>query len=589
MKGKPAYCLGLLAAGIMLSGLVLSSCTRSRQAAPNVVLVVVDALRPDFLGCYGYGRPTSPNIDRIARGGIVFENAVAHAPWTKTSFSTFLTSLYPFQHGVVGWESVMPDSVLTLPEVLRDAGYSTMAVINMLGITGEFKVTKGVDKLSEADKDERDAFGTSADAIELMKSAPKPFFIMIHYFDTHRPYRVPVEYVDLIRKPGDPDPFSAQSTDGTREGERPPQEITDRERVLYGGCIRYVDDAVGKILKYLDEAGLSRETVFILTADHGEAFWEHGAMAHGSNLYDEAIKVPLIIDYPRKYGRPRRLDAQVRHIDLLPTILELAGASDTRRREGTSLCPLIETGKRQAGPARLLPQDAALCESSLKKTPDSKCIRTNDLKLIVEPATALCELYDLRADPKENINLWGTGSAAADSFFRLIDRVPGTSLNGWRVALTGEPTGAVEVDVTLAGGGRLTGVHKVSAPGAMALDIPDDSTSLSIRARPKGLQVLLFDTQPRDARVTFKVSAGGPNGPSAVNVGKIGGRPIGERFTLETQQAAGLPDAFGQFRTRRAAGVHIWWLPGEEMREPGERAVLSPEAKKRLRALGYVQ
>jgi choline-sulfatase len=589
MKGKPAYRLGLLAAVIMLSGLVLSSCTSSKPAAPNVVLVIVDALRPDFLGCYGYGRPTSPNIDQIARRGIVFDNAIAHAPWTKASFSTFLTSLYPFQHGVIGWESVMPDSVLTLPETLRGAGYSTMAVINMLGITGEFKVTRGVDKLSEADKGERDAFRTSADAIELMKSAPRPFFIMIHYFDTHRPYRVPAEYVDLVRKPGDPDPFLAQSVDGSREGERPPQEIIDRERVLYGGCIRYVDDAVGKIIKYLDESELSRETVFILTADHGEAFWEHGAMAHGSNLYDEAIKVPLVIDYPRKYSRPRRFDAQVRHIDLLPTILELAGASDSRRREGTSLCPLIETGKRPAAPARLLPQDAALCEGSLKKAPDSKCIRTNDLKLIVEPATAFCEMYDLQADPAESVNLWGKGVAGADSFFRLIARIPGTSLNGWRVALTGEPAGMVEVDVTLARGSRLTGVHKVSAPGALTLDIPADSTSLSIRARPNGLQVLLFDMEPRDARVTFKVRTAGPGGPTAVNVGKIGGRRIGERFTLGPQDATGLPDAFGQFRTQRAAAVHIWWLPGEEMREPGERAVLSPEAKKRLRSLGYVQ
>jgi len=589
MKGKPACGLSLLAAGIMLSGLVLSSCTRSEQAAPNVVLIVVDALRPDFLGCYGYGRPTSPNIDRIARRGVVFENAVAHAPWTKTSFSTFLTSLYPFQHGVVGWESVMPDSVLTLPEALRAAGYSTMAVINMLGITGEFKVTRGVDKLSEADKGERDAFGTSADAVELMKSAPRPFFIMIHYFDTHRPYRVPAEYVDLVRKPGDPDPFSAQSADGAREGERPPQEITDRERVLYGGCIRYVDDAVGNLLKYLDKAGLSRETIFILTADHGEAFWEHGAMAHGSNLYDEAIRVPLVIDYPRKYNRPQRVDAQVRHIDLLPTILELAGASDSRRREGTSLCPLIETGKRQAAPARWLPQDAALCECSLKKTPDSRCIRTNDLKLIVEPATALCELYDLRSDPKENVNLWGKGSAAADSFFRLLARIPGTSLNGWRVALTGEPTGMVEVDVTLARGSRVTGVHKVSAPGAMAVDVPADSTSLSIRARPRGLQVVLFDVEPKDARVRFTVSTTGTDGPKAVNVGEIGARRIGERFDLGPRDATGLPDAFGLFRTQRAAGVHIWWLPGDEMRKPGERAVLPPEAKKRLRALGYIQ
>ena len=106
----------LLVIGTALLGIVPAwlSCSSQDKAPPNIVLIVVDALRPDFLGCYGYDRPTSPNIDALARRGALFETAVAHAPWTKTSFASFLTSLYPFQHGVVDWESVMPDTVTTL-------------------------------------------------------------------------------------------------------------------------------------------------------------------------------------------------------------------------------------------------------------------------------------------------------------------------------------------------------------------------------------------------------------------------------------------------------------------------------------------
>ncbi len=587
MRIKRIFWPGLVV--VALSGLLLPLCSSSKHAAPNVVLVVIDALRPDFLGCYGYGRPVSPNIDDLARRGILFENAVSHAPWTKTSFSSILTSLYPFQHGVIDWESVMPDTLVTLPEVLRGQGYSTMAVINMLGITGEFKVTKGIEKLSEADKGERDAFRTTDDAIGLIKNSPKPFFIMIHYFDTHRPYRPPPEYVDRVREQGDPDPFAGSAGLRVREGEKPSQQFLDRERLLYSACIRHVDEAVGRLVKFLDEAGLRRETLLIITADHGEAFWEHGVMAHGGNLYDEVVRVPLIIAYPDEYRRAQRIVAQARHIDLLPTILDLAGISDERRREGVSLRPLIEQGKREAAPARMFPQDVSLCESSLKKAPDTKCMRTNDLKLIVEPATALFELYNLQADPAETVNLWGKDVAGSDSLHRMLDRVPGAKINGWRVALTGDPAGAIALKVTMPKGGRLTRVQRVTAPGELSVEIPPDSTSLNARALPKGLQILVFDVEPKDAQVVFKVSTQGKEAPSLVHVGTSGTRPIGAAFASNPQEALGLPDAFEEFRTSARAGVHIWWLPGGEMREGGQRATLSPEAKKRLKALGYVQ
>jgi arylsulfatase A-like enzyme len=587
MRVKPAISLGVIAATACLCGLVLPSCSSPKHEHPNIVLVVVDALRPDYLGCYGCDRPTSPNIDKLARQATVFQNAVTHAPWTKTSFSSFLTSLYPFEHGVVGWESVMPDSVVTLPEVLEGAGYSTMAVINMLGITGEFKVTKGIAKISEADKN-RDALGTSADAIALMKAAHQPFFILIHYFDTHRPYRVAAEYVDPVRKPGDPEPFAA-GTEDMREGEKVPPEVIARERLLYAGCVRFVDTAVAKVIDYLDSAGLTRDTIFIITADHGEALWDHGAVSHGGNLYDEAIKVPLILSYPAEYGRGQRLDAQVRHVDLLPTILDLAGISDSRRREGTSLRPLIAAGKRQTAPARFVPQDVTVCESGLKKAPDSKCVRTNYLKLIVEPATALSELYDLKSDPKEVTNLWGRPPAGTDSLVHMLARVPGTTVGGWRVAVTGAGKSDVDVDIALPKGGRIIGFDKVTAPAGLAVELAADSTSAKIHAYAKGLQMVLFDVAPPDSRVTFKVDSDKAAKLGSVSVGRAGQKRVGERFTVGPQDALGLPEVFEQQRTSATAGVHVWWLAGEKMRMAGERAGLSSEAKKRLKSLGYVQ
>ncbi|MFH1219597.1 MAG: sulfatase [Candidatus Eisenbacteria bacterium] len=555
-----------------------------------MVLIVMDALRPDYLGCYGCDRPTSPHIDDLARQGILFENAFTHASWTKPSFASLLTSLYPFQHGVVDWESVMPDTISTLPEVLRQNGYSTSGVINMLGITGEFKVTKGIDKLSEAPKGELNATRITDTALALIKNSSTPFFILIHYYDTHWPYKPPPEYLELVRRTDDPNPFASRAAARAERNERPSQEYIDRQSLLYAACVKYVDDEIGRLVESLDRISPRSETVVIITADHGEAFWEHGARAHGTDLYDEAIRVPLIIHYPARFHKTRRIESLVRHIDLMPTILELTGATDSGHREGLSLVGLIENAKRTGGGGKFLPASCALSELNLRRVPDLKSIRTANRKIIVEPATSVVQLYDVIGDPGETTNLWPGLFGPRDSLFEMVSKIPGASLNGWRVGLTGlDTTSAVAVRVSVLDGGRLLLARKVTAPGDVSLEVDADSSTLNVKARPAGLQILLFDCVPQDARITVEITARGTPLPAAIYTGMQGRGTPGATIRLDPESSRGLPGTFQQFRASSQPGAFVWWSPGEAIGKPGKEVTLTPEETKRLRALGYIQ
>jgi arylsulfatase A-like enzyme len=567
----------------------------SQPSQPNIVMLVVDALRPDHLGCYGYGRPTSPHIDGLASDGVVFETAVSHAPWTKASFSSMLTSLYPFQHGVTDWPSVMPDSLATLPEVLARHGYSTACVMNTPALSGGYRILKGFEDVVVTEKVDRDAFKTSADAIEIIKHSEEPFFLMVHYSDVHRPYRPPWRYVDLVESDSEGRPFDRRSgkavpsTGAPTPGARSDHELA-HDMLAYDACLRLADDGIATLLAYLDEAGIRGRTAVVLTSDHGEAFWEHGNLSHASSVYDEEIRVPLILNYPARLSGPKRITEQVRHIDLLPTFLDIAGVTDTEHREGTSLVDFVTTGTRGDRGDVFLPPDATLCECTRPRAPATRCIRTDDWKLIVESLTTLRELYDLRNDPGETINLSGTGLAVEDSMLAMIRDVPGLNLGGWRIGLTGaRPGTGFRVEVVVPQGTRLSEVRRFAAKADIFVDMRGDSTGFSFEAAGEDLNPLLFETEPRQSRVRFKISAAGDDIPSQAYVGLSETVPLNEEVVLAPDQAFGLPEGFRDARVSGSPGAYIWWFPGEGVAASREVQDLTPEQKKRLRALGYIQ
>jgi arylsulfatase A-like enzyme len=562
---------------------------------PNVVLIVIDALRPDHLGCYGYHRPTSPNIDLLAERSVVFETAITQAPWTKGAFSSIFTSLYPFQHSVTDWESVMPDSHVTLPEILGEQGYDTRCVINMIGLGGRFGVLSGFSEAVEPEKKYRDARETTDIAIRMMREAEDPLFLLVHYFDPHDPYRPPLQHLDMILLSSDPDPLSKDPVKSREPGESrntggiPSDDRILKDMLMYDGCIRYTDHHIGRIVEAIDEMGLADNTLLIITADHGEAFWEHGAAGHGANVYDEAIRVPLIVHYPGASVSPCRVAEQVAHVDLLPTILEYAGITDEYHREGIGLLGFIKTGRRSRREGAFLPMGATLCECTVRRAPGTKCIRTDEWKLIVEPTTSLAELYDLENDHSETRNLWSAGVEIGASMMKRMLEIPGVSIQGWRLAFSGvDGSTAFEAEVSLPAGGRFSSIERLTRKKSLLISVSEDSTQIHIEASPEDLDLVHFDTTPSGSPVSFAFTVAGQTPPVDVGVGESSRISITAPFTLESADASGLPVSFQAWNASDLPRLHLWWLSGEEIAAPRAVIDLTPEEIKRLKSLGYL-
>lgn len=580
------YLALLPAVSLMLAG----SASTETPLRPNIILIVVDALRPDHLGCYGYGRPTSPYIDSLAARGVVFETAITHAPWTKVSFPSFLTSVYPFQHGISNWESILPDSLLTLAEYLKSQGYSTACVVQHAVLAPKFNILQGFDIVEPLILWREGADKVARAALKSLEASPEPFFLMAHFFDAHKPYNMPEEYIDMVRQGADIEPYHWNKDDFLGIYDTPTEQEMEGNLLLYDAGIRYADDGIGEILHYLDDRGIAENTMIIITADHGEAFWEHGLPLHSTNVYDEALRVPLVFHYPRKWTERKWVEGQVRLVDLFPTVADLVGGAAPEQCEGSSLLGFIEGDERTRPAGSFLPVDVALTECTTYPAPATRSLRTDEWKLICESLTYTFELYNLKDDPGETANIFGMGHAEEDSLLALISRVPALRFRGWRLAFTGKESGsAYRAELTLPEGGRFRTAKVMTKPAGVGVVLDDDSTSCIVETEGPGTHVVLVDTEPQGAAVRFTPKNPGKVGAPVFYVGRTTEHEMGERVTLSTLDALGPPSNLATCRRRGIEAVHVWWLPGARLTESGEKTALTEEEKGRLKALGYIQ
>ena len=408
--------IGSLAVGLALAGLAASGCDRGKgrpesSQHPNVLLIVVDTLRADKVGCQGSTLGLTPEIDAAAAGGVRFGQAYSQAPWTLPSVASLLTSTSPAEHGAGGSYGQpfrrLPDSARTLAECFRDAGYATGAIINVLFLGKQFGMNQGIaerdfDYCAPADNlNERRAGPTTDAAVRWMsKQGKRSFFLMVHYFDPHLVYDPPKEYRERLADPRDRQ--SGQRLFGTVEDmvalrankTTLTAETIRRLERLYNGEVAYTDRELGRLLAELDKLGLADSTIVVITADHGEEFLDHGGFEHGHTQYDELLHVPLIWRWSGRL-RPAVVETTVRHIDVAPTLCELAGVAAEPKFGGQSLAPLLE-GKTGA-------DRPALSEGNLWG-PNLVSWRHGGYKLI-QGAKGAQELYGLESDPGEKRNL----------------------------------------------------------------------------------------------------------------------------------------------------------------------------------------
>jgi arylsulfatase A-like enzyme/Tfp pilus assembly protein PilF len=394
--------------------------------APNVLLIVLDTLRADHLGTYGYDRPTSPGIDAWAKRGVVFERAISQAPWTAASIASLFTSLQPSVHGLNAgpqWgagkqsaggklpfavQSALGASQLTLAEILRRDGYATAGFISNIYVNSIFGFAQGFDVYD----DEHGEYSRNVGNIKRRASKTnerifawldqradrdaEPFFLFAHYNDAHWPYVPPAPFgTEFVAD------YTGELTPEktTAIVERAGRQIADLSEEdlryivgLYDGELQYLDSEVTRLIQRVERQESSRDLLVVITADHGEEFLDHGSASHGYTLYDEQLHVPLMIRMPGI--KPGRVSHQVRSLDVMPTILELAGVSSGEYQfQGVSLRPLLDGDGS-------LPGLVAFSEAAYRG--DQAAIASADgWKMIRDKASDTTELFDLKADPRE--------------------------------------------------------------------------------------------------------------------------------------------------------------------------------------------
>jgi len=379
-------------------------CGASEHGRTNVLLLSLDTLRADHLGCYGYDRPTSPAIDRLAAEGVLFESVMAPSPWTLPSHASLLTGLYPSQHGLSSNLLALPERVRTSAEAFRAAGYRTAAFVNSHLLTEKHRLDRGFGEFTYV-REEVTAHTPSEVGLQarlwLARNADAPFFLFVHNYDVHSDYASLPQYEEpFLRSPGPPHATGSGLDGSTRQlielrsggAAIDPADmpgLVDR----YDAGIRQADDEIAAMLSFLDEHDLAQSTVVVLTSDHGEEFLEHGSVLHGRTQYREVLHVPLILRGP---GIPAgaRVAAPASLIDVFPTIAGLAGLP-LPSSTGVDLSPTWLGGELEP---RVL-----FAEADWKNEEHDvrRAVRDGRFKLHLDLSTGESRLFDLEEDPGE--------------------------------------------------------------------------------------------------------------------------------------------------------------------------------------------
>ena len=367
----------------------------SGDERPNLFLISLDTLRADRLGCYGYARPTSPELDRFAEGAMLFTNAYSPEPFTLTAHMSMLTSLYPSAHGV-GKQRALPREVPTLASILRREGYATAAVVDVAHwMSPSFGFDRGFERYHVMPDYAEVKVDGILDLLDDMDR--RPLFLFAHFYDVHSdkrqlPYEAAPEDVESFAAwyVGDFDGCNEQGECASEllfamgdRGER--LEDDEREYVssLYDAGLRTLDRELGRLFRGLRQRGLFDDSVVLITADHGEEFFEHGMAMHRQN-FDECLRVPFLLRTPG--GRAGRSDELVSLVDVMPTLLSYCGARP-ELTQGVSLAPLVAGGQLER------PREHVLIDGQAPQLG----LRTRRWSLV--PTRGRVAAFDLTADP----------------------------------------------------------------------------------------------------------------------------------------------------------------------------------------------
>lgn len=418
-------------ASLILVACVFPGCF-GRSVPPDpetsVLLILIDALRADHVGVYGYSRSTTPNIDSLAATAVRFENAFSTSSWTKPAIASLFTGLYPIEHGALRYtrplrrETILVSGLSqdheTMAESFSRMGYRTAAFVGNPFLSRIGGLGQGFQEYLVSDFDA----GTIRKEFFRWRQGigGDSFFAYLHFMEPHWPYKEGLARRELFGVPEDTIDFDTVDwTQLRRSLSEDPASLSEGDFqflvALYDGCIRLVDEVIGDILDEIREEGRLDRLLLVIAADHGEEFRDHGGFGHSRTLYDELLRIPLILRFPNGEFGGRVVEKQVQLIDVFPSLLDVLGRAESVRISGRSLMPLLG---EQTFPVPW--REYAFGEYMHGNNLYRQSVRTPDFKLI--------RSFN-RKDPRGAPGVWVparleemfAGSEAWSKFYRLYD------------------------------------------------------------------------------------------------------------------------------------------------------------------------
>ncbi|MBI2191775.1 MAG: sulfatase [Planctomycetes bacterium] len=561
----------------------------------NVVLVSIDTVRADHLGCYGYPRPTSPALDAFAAQGVLFRNATCQAPWTLPSHMAAFTGQYPSTNGVNDLSKQLGEKKYTLAHIFQINGYETVALVNDGNLKRHWGCDRGFDTWQEfsAIEPEGEATHITAQAIQWLeartrkKDAP-PFFLFLHYFDPHDPYSPPEPYDRMFApdyggsiRPGETADILYHYRSPARNIENPADLAY--LQALYDGEIRYLDDSLGRLFQSLKSLGYDPNTVVAVFSDHGEEFEEHLSTTHGATLYEEVIRVAFLVRSPFRLKPGIRIDYPVELVDLMPTLLDLLGLAPFPGAQGESLLGLIEG---EAGPRFRFVRSET---TRVLEACALRSLRTPRFKYIYSLLDGREELFDLDADAAEKLNVADRKADILEFFRSEMKAWTGRSADFWRLRFPpGNKPGPFSGTLRPVSG-QLGVIFPVGLDDNDEFAVSREWDRIQFRIRPgpaeKGVYFEVLDSR---APVTLEFEPTPVRFGHTASTRQISASPV----TLGPEESLSgpfvLPAALG-LNPDGAPCLQHFRGPHREEAAPARAAELDDATREMLRTLGYIK
>lgn len=548
---NPTRAFALLAAALATGHLSCSGAgpEHSLAATRGYLLISIDTLRADHLGCYGYSRDTSPFIDSLAARGALFENAYVQLPGTLPSHMSIFTGLFPEQHGVFPPAGVLSPEIETLPEAFRRSGFRTAGHTEGGYVHGGYGFARGFDEFDHAAKKiESDIERTLSRGLDFLRrlSGEDRFFLFLHSYVVHDPYFPPKEYLDRFWQQPKPDVFAPTGPNlaaVNREERALPPDALEFFRASYDGSISYMDDVLRGFFEELERLGLLEQITVIITSDHGEEFLEHGKLVH-EQIYPESLHVPLVVLHPA-LAEPRRISTVVQSVDIAPTLYDIAAIEPRTPVSGRSLGPLLAGSEENGSEAFAVGID------------------TRHRALIQRQGESLHELILSLPPGSESGAIWVSRYQTFDTFGGELELEARSFYAPRQLALEvdGEPRGIFELEP-----------HTWTA---LRLDLAKDGEFSRVRLRAD------------DCTVPVEVGVGGDRRCLSFQVrGDL--FPTLELFDLASDPLAAVDVAKSRPKLLREM-LSILRSYDLQLVAAPETQVVDPQLQERLRALGYLQ